>query len=222
MEITQKMFAKMRHPRRGKANPERIYNPVWKFMVQNKESASWARLHFETPGSPVWSFDRFGMSETILSDGRVIYIAGEHEDYYDSDFYIYNDVIIIHPDGEIAIYGYKEAVFPPTDFHSATRINNHIYIIGRAGYWDERILSFTPVYRLNCDSLEIERLVTSGDYPGWISNHEAKFDEPNNKILIQSGKLVPEDDAAKYEDNFQAYQLDLATLTWQKVESPRE
>ena len=36
--------------------------------------------------TPVWSYQRFGKSTTILNDGKIIEIAGEHEDYYDSDF----------------------------------------------------------------------------------------------------------------------------------------
>ena len=41
---------------------------------------------------PFWSFDRYGMSVTHLEDGRIILIGGEHEDYYDPYFFIYNDV----------------------------------------------------------------------------------------------------------------------------------
>jgi hypothetical protein len=33
-------------------------------------------------------------------------IACEHEDHYDADFYIYDDVVILDLDGTVAIYGY--------------------------------------------------------------------------------------------------------------------
>lgn len=63
-------------------------------------------------------------SSTRLRNGREIYIAGEHEDWYDPDFYIYNDVIVIHPNLEIQIYGYPRTVFRATDFHSATLVQD--------------------------------------------------------------------------------------------------
>jgi hypothetical protein len=37
---------------------------------------------------PAWCAARFRQSRTTLADGRVIRIAGEHEDYYDADFFI--------------------------------------------------------------------------------------------------------------------------------------
>jgi len=59
---------------------------------------------------PAWCFERFGKSETTLPEGRVVHIAGEHEDHYDPDFYIYNDVIVIGRDGSIAITGYPREI----------------------------------------------------------------------------------------------------------------
>ena len=57
-----------------------------------------------------------GQSQTELPDGRLICVAGEHEDSYDPDFHIYNDVVVFDPSGEYEIYGYPQNVFPPTDF----------------------------------------------------------------------------------------------------------
>ena len=90
-------------------------------------------------------FDRFGQSSNQLPDGRVVCIAGEHEDSYDPDFYIYNDVVIQQPDGRIDIFGYPREVFPPTDFHTATLVGNRIVLIGSLGYPDERRPGETPV-----------------------------------------------------------------------------
>ncbi|KAK4148918.1 hypothetical protein C8A00DRAFT_19337 [Chaetomidium leptoderma] len=50
---------------------------------------------------PVFCFCRFGRTETKLPDGRIVYIAGEHEDYYDPDFNIYNDVVVVHRHGAV-------------------------------------------------------------------------------------------------------------------------
>jgi len=46
---------------------------------------------------PTWCFDRFGRSTTWLPNGRVVLIAGEHEDSYDPDFCIYNYVVLVQP-----------------------------------------------------------------------------------------------------------------------------
>ena len=83
---------------------------------------------------PGWCFDRFGQSTTVLPDGREVLIAGEHEDYYDPDFFIYNDVVVRAPDGKVAIYGYSKEAFPPTDFHTATLLPDSIVLIGSLGY----------------------------------------------------------------------------------------
>lgn len=75
---------------------------------------------------PVWCFHRFGKSITEFPDGRIIEIGGEHEDYYDPDFCIYNDVVVHYGGGRFEIFGYPEEVFPPTDSHSATLVGDVI------------------------------------------------------------------------------------------------
>jgi hypothetical protein len=84
---------------------------------------------FTNPGA-VWCFDRFGSSLTPMDGGRYVQIDGEHEDFYDSDFYIYNDVVVHDGKGDLQIYGYPREVFPPTDFHTATLCGDCIFIIG--------------------------------------------------------------------------------------------
>ena len=74
----------------------------------------------------MWCFDRFGTSKTALEDGRTVHIGGEHEDFYDPDFHIYNDVIVVSSSGQVAIYGYPLEAFPPIDFHSATLVGKTI------------------------------------------------------------------------------------------------
>jgi hypothetical protein len=56
----------------------------------------------------VWTFPWTRKSCTGLPDGRVVCIAGEHEDYYGPDFYIYSDVVVFDPDSAIvtlAVFG---------------------------------------------------------------------------------------------------------------------
>ncbi len=44
-----------------------------------------------------YSPQRFGATVTTLPDGRRVMIAGEHEDSYDPDFFIYSEVVVIPP-----------------------------------------------------------------------------------------------------------------------------
>lgn len=44
---------------------------------------SWYSIYRESLPGPFWSWERFGRTSTALHDGRVIPVAGEHEDCYD-------------------------------------------------------------------------------------------------------------------------------------------
>lgn len=208
-----------RHRVYGTANPQRMNFPYWKAMVAGGANAYRARMHFEQDivhDDVVWCFDRFGKSINELPDGRIVEIAGEHEDFYDPDFCIYNDVIVHRGDGTFDIYGYPKAVFPPTDFHTATLVDNFIYIIGSLGYPGERRHGTTPVYRLDTDTLVIEAVETTGVPPGWISRHKAKL--IGNGIEVAGGKVCNfSGDKERYEDNPNTHILDLATGSWSCV-----
>jgi hypothetical protein len=88
-------------------NPTRVDKPFWKYMVIHGDKEAYdARKWFgidpdpERWGQePIFSFSRFGRTETELPDGRIIYIGGEHEDFYDPDFHIYNDVVVVRRTG---------------------------------------------------------------------------------------------------------------------------
>lgn len=115
--VTRDLFLVWRAPRVGVNNPQRLTNPVWSWLAGRRElNAYMANLHFDGPSSmsvgPCWCGSRFGQSTTALPDGRSLSIGGEHEDHYDPDFYIYNDVILTAPSGEVEIYGYPYEAFP--------------------------------------------------------------------------------------------------------------
>ncbi|KAJ4289991.1 hypothetical protein N0V88_006792 [Collariella sp. IMI 366227] len=83
-------------------NPTKIDRPYYKFMIANgSKNAYQTRKMFDMIATtswiqrPLFCFQRFGRTETRLPDGRIVYIAGEHEDFYDPDFYIYNDVVVV-------------------------------------------------------------------------------------------------------------------------------
>ncbi len=200
----------------GIGNPEQIDNPFWMAMVRSGASAWRARKKFadSDPGGrlPVWCYQRFGRSTTILDDGRIIEIAGEHEDSYDPDFCIYNDVTEFKADGSIRFFGYPQHVFRPTDFHTATLIDNLIFIIGCLGYPEDRQFGRTPVYRMNVANFEIQEIETSGDQPGWIHGHKAKLDG-RNRILISGGQIECSLSTPSRE-NIDEWALDLTTWVW--------
>lgn len=222
MPATLEEFQRNRTRRFGNANPERMDLPFWRAMVRNGWCGYLAAKHFgdETYDQdiPIWCHDRFGMSLTPLPDGRWIQIAGEHEDHYDADFCIYNDVILHDGKGGFEILGYPEEVFPPTDFHSATLVGEWIYLIGNLGYPETReAFGYdTPVFRFHTASGKIERVATSGDSPGWIHDHQAKFE--NGTIRVFQGKVltVNEDGGTKITGLRGSFALDLATGIWTK------
>jgi hypothetical protein len=88
--LTPELFRQWRSPRHGSANPERMNNPLWEWLIKARISAFQATEQFHGPDpfdvGPGWCFRRFGQSKTRLSDGRLVLIAGEHEDHYDPDF----------------------------------------------------------------------------------------------------------------------------------------
>lgn len=199
----------------GTSNPEIIQNKFWQVMVCNNAGAYIARSDSDSQDIPIWCYQRFGKTITILPDGRIVEIAGEHEDFYDPDFCIYNDIVVSDGKGNFQIYGYPEEVFPPTDFHTATFVDNYIYIIGNLGY---RVhTNETQVYRLNCDTFQIEKIETTGDKPGWISRHQAKLQSPS-QIYISGGEIWTKiDGEVNHTENSFNYILDLTSYEWSQI-----
>jgi hypothetical protein len=220
--VTPGLFREWCAPRFGNANPQKIKSKVWEWLVRSKLSAYASRQKINDPsllvGGPTWSFDRFGQSVTKLPDGRTIYIAGEHEDFYDSDFYIYNDIVVAHPDGTIDFYCYRKSDFPPTDFHTATVVDEIIVIIGSLGYLGERNWNETPVYLLRLDNFEIHKAESSGTFPGWIHGHIATLSEDKLSIVVTKGK-VQTDNGYSLRENIDDWQLHLDDWRWERLTS---
>ena len=216
LECSPEEYSAAKHRLFGRDNPERMNFPFWKSMVVRGSSAYSARKHFgaeKSDGEPVWCYSRFGKSLNELPDGRVIEIGGEHEDFYDPDFCIYNDVVVHRGDGTFDIFGYPKDVFPPTDFHTATLVGRNIYVIGRLGYAGERQYGTTPVFCLDTGTLCFETIHTTGDMPGWIFSHKAVL--VGDVILVSSGKICRSDDGVEVtEENSQVFALDLKSMRW--------
>jgi hypothetical protein len=247
MQISRELFDRQRRPRFGNANPERMRLEFWEWMISGEENPSKdeegglagsgfimragklksgygpyrARDLFNVPlnreDGPIWTFDRMGRTTSELPDGRVVCISGEHEDSYDPDFCIYNDVVVFGPKDRIAVYGYPREIFLPTDFHTATVFGNRIIIVGGLGYPDARRLGHTPVYELDLSSFRIARIKTSGKMLGWIFKHSAELD-PGGTIVIRSGELVEERAGEqRYRRNVEDYALDVGSGVWRRL-----
>lgn len=226
-------------PQFGRSNPERMRFAHWEWMVRTGKDPYWVRSQLGVSAHlrkcktaqgaeshPDWCFDRFGMTRTRMSDGRIICIGGEHEDSYDPDFCIYNDVVVLRPalgedwvtleSGEVEIYGYPRFVFEPTDFHSATLVERTIFIVGCLGYWDKRHPRRTPVLALDTNTYEMTRIKTSGQHPGWIFEHHASYDATRHAITVRGGSIW----SKNLEDSVQhfgAYRLDLKAMRWERI-----
>ena len=204
----------------GTSNPQRMDNPFWEAMVRCGWTAYQADAEFgNTSASPpaTWCHSRFGMSITPLPDGRFVQIGGEHEDFYDPDFCIYNDVVVHDGHGGIAIYGYPKEVFPPTDFHTATRVEGSIYVIGSAGYKGERGTT-AQVFRLDLSTFAMQRVMTTGEDPGWISRHRAALKD--GCIVVEGGMRNAVNAATGHEDYVSGegrFALDLASHRWERL-----
>ena len=224
-DIHRDVFLVWRFPRIGMRNPQRMTNPVWVWLAREREMSAWsANNKFEGPSSmevgPGWCASRFGQTRTTLPDGRELAIGGEHEDYYDPDFYIYNDVIVTSPSGEIEIYGYPHEVFPPTDFHSATLVGERVVIIGCLGYSWMRRPGETPVFALDTTTLAVTRVATSGDAPGWMSEHTAEL--VDGAIVVRKGqRLVVQGEARELVENIDDWSLELASGVWTRLTDRR-
>lgn len=222
LPVTKAEFHSGRSRRYGTANPELMNVSFWNAMVRNGWNAWKAANHFghDSYGldDPVWCHHRFGMSLTALPDGRWVQISGEHEDGYDPDFCIYNDVIVHDGHGGFQIYGYPKEVFPPTDFHSATLVGEWIYIIGNLGYPEMREASGyeTPVFRLHTGDWHIEKVETHGESPGWIHKHQAKLDGDSIRVFQGMRYFVTDKGKEKFQGLTGSYELNLTSGTWNR------
>jgi ankyrin repeat protein len=215
--VTPPQFKAARTRRFGRRNGEKMNEAFWLAMIRAGVSAYGAVCHFDgqrrSGEPPVWCAQRFGQSITFLPDGRIVQVAGEHEDSYDPDFCIYNDVFVHHPDGRIDIHGYPDKLFPPTDFHTATLVGNGLILIGSLGYSGQRAFGSTPVFSLSLTDLRMQRLDIAGTPPGWIYKHRAQLSGPR-QITVSGGTVARMERKEVHEPNTASFVLDLEAQAW--------
>lgn len=202
-------------------NPTELTNPYWQWVVTHRLSAHEIGNLFNVDvyqSKPLWSFGRMGQSQTVLPDGRMVLIGGEYEDFYDPQFAIYNDVIVIDPTGDVKVYAYPKDIFPPTDFHSAVLIDDAIWVIGGLGYIQDRQYDKTLIYKLNIDNFAITK-VNVADNIGLIHHHIADVD--NHQILVKEGEMLvnthPLIDGEFSYKNMNTWTFDTKNLTWKNT-----
>ncbi|MEO0909635.1 MAG: ankyrin repeat domain-containing protein [Pseudomonadota bacterium] len=211
IKLTESDFETHRTYQVGNSNPEPFLPSLWSEQMRDSQHFRLKALGYEPDkDKPVWSFSRFGRTATVLKDGRLVLVAGEHEDHYDADFCIYADVTVLGTDGKLEHFIYPKDVFPPTDFHTATLVGDHIWLIGCLGYPEQRDHTQTQVLRLSTLDFSITPVETSGVSPGWIHRHRSVLIEDG--ILVTGGKIEP-----GYRDNRSTFSLNLKTLVWQEV-----
>ncbi|UUZ55132.1 hypothetical protein LP419_04520 [Massilia sp. H-1] len=205
-------------PRAGTANPSRMDNPVWTWLVHTRLCGFRANEALEGPCStvvgPCWSFRRFGQARVRLPDGTLVCIGGEHEDHDDPDFHIYNDVVV-------CLSRTAASTCRPIRWTSSSRSifirprwpHEQIVIIGALGYEAQRRHACTPVYSLSLRTFAITRIATTGEGPGWIARHAARLCDGGSAIAIGGGAVMPRADAYP-EANLHTWRLDLATWNW--------
>ncbi|MDB5554470.1 MAG: hypothetical protein JWL86_4454 [Rhizobium sp.] len=213
------LFCHFRSPRRGSGNPELSTNPVWVWAIEHGLTGWHTNIAFGGPRSedagPCWSFDRYGRTETKLPDGRLIRIGGEYEDWYDADFYIYNDVIVTDGTGGTEIFGYSEDAFPPTDFHTATLVDDRIILIGNLSYPQLR-REEAQLFALDTSSYSFERIDAAGDAPPWLYKHTAELIDNGQAILVRGGTVVNRR-LSRSVENIDDWRFDLDSSRWERL-----
>lgn len=225
--VTKRLFRRWQYAKRATVAAEDMTNPVWEWLFRGRIDPYVADKQFEgtiarfvgrssIPSQPRWAGCRMGQSKTQLADGRTVWIAGEHEDHYDPDFYIYNDVIFELPNGKIQMWGYPDNAFRPTDFHSATLLKNNtdLLLIGNLGYPEDRRIEHTQIYRLNLDSMEMTEILGTGCQPGWIHDHEISQSEDGTQLLLSGGKVYNENGII---ENIDEWSLQLSDMNWSRL-----
>ncbi|WP_152050127.1 hypothetical protein [Tautonia marina] len=232
-------FHEQRHRRFGRSNPERMHLELWEWIVRERIDPVELRQHYGLDAypddGPDWCPGDLGQPRIELPDGRILRVAGEHEDFYDPDFCIYNHVLVQTPDDRIEIYGYPREVFPPTDFHTATLVGDRLILIGNMGYPEDRRPGTTPVFTLDLQTYRIDPVSTHGEAPGWISSHSATLDAQRSGITVSGGRVwvdpepqgmlkrmvdrlrrVPQSQGI-LKRSVDEFRLDLTTGLWQRL-----
>ncbi|MDB6110757.1 MAG: hypothetical protein JWR69_2507, partial [Pedosphaera sp.] len=117
--------------------------------------------------------------------------------------------------------GYPRDVFPPTDFHSATQVGDHIIVLGNLGYPEDRKLGTTQILTLDLATFAIASVQASGASPGWIHGHAVELSADRRSILLRGGKLERGGEDKSLVENIDDWRLHLADWHWERMTERR-
>jgi len=83
------------------------------------------------------------------------------------------------------------------------------------GYPHQRHKDKTPVYKLSLDDFSIRKVLTEGETPNWLHNHNAKPTDDKKFIICDGGRTIHP--SGNYLENLAEWQLELNTGTWTKL-----
>jgi hypothetical protein len=158
----------------------------------------------------VWTAVREGALRIDLPDGRALQIGGEVHDYGDeyADPWVYNDVVVTHPDGTIDILVYPKEVFP--HLHGSivgSRHDDGVFIFGivdRDRHPDRS--TRVAVLRLDTRSYEMTELPVPVP-PAHVNIYQGGETRVGNRMLFPIVRC-------RNADPELGIALDLETLSW--------
>ena len=219
-EATREEYAAGKHRRFGRTNRNAWKTPsgsAWCAVERARTPRGVTTLTpVTTPNRPHGAFSDTGERRPSYLTAASSTLEANTKTSTIPDFCIYSDVTVFDGKGGIEIYGYPEDVFPPTDFHTATLVGPYIYVIGSLGYRGTRRPGHTPVYRLDTRSMAIRSVKTTGDAPGWISEHTAKL-AGGDRILVRGGVICAETgERDKFVSNEETFELFFEGMVWRR------
>lgn len=142
----------------GVANPECVRSTYHQYAVTTcKSSYDIRKLYNDNSYSVVWTFERCGLTRNVLKDGTQIYIGGVHSDLWSTDYWIYNDVVVVAPNNTVTVYIYPKEVFPPISHHNTSLDETDGSIVIWRDFGNAEIISVR--YKLYLNDYHIERLL---------------------------------------------------------------
>lgn len=227
VECSREEYESGKYMRFGTTNPEKMEELYWRAMVRSGDVAD---LYVDMSDLPKndelnqsareWHYIRWGKSLTPLPNGYFIEIGGRYEGR--NEAYDFNEVFVYDGHGNFDIYGYPQEVLPPVVGHTATLIEDQIYIIGGMDDSEESLRNQRFIYRLNCNSMAIDKLETFGENCGLLYGHLVAYHRGQGiagEIHVKEGyEWCYSADAGKndWQENTDLLILDLHTLQWRR------
>jgi hypothetical protein len=158
---------------------------------------------------------RSGLS--IGWDGRVVYLGGDHEDSYDPDFCIYNDVVVFGPKTELRCMDIQKRFSCRSTFtrplSSATESSSLVV-------WATQTLAAWAIHRYMSLTCQVFALPRSRPRGRCQAGSSSTVRNSNREVLssIRGGELIEERGGGqRYRRNVEDYALDVGSGVWRRL-----